>query len=177
MDESHNSIPRFNSSSQVIFPLVYNSTHIVFTRIVLVFVLILDSGKVTIIVRMGAEKLRENLPKLIRGMLLLSIHFFDAMHNPLHFQTYTTPTHTILSTFLQFHHTTHQYTLSSPKILPNMLCHTPSSTKIFSHILVNLVNLPSITSTFTAVQREGRTVLWISDPVHGNTIKTDTGTQ
>jgi 3-deoxy-7-phosphoheptulonate synthase len=26
-----------------------------------------------------------------------------------------------------------------------------------------------------AVQREGRTVLWISDPVHGNTIKTDTG--
>lgn len=26
-----------------------------------------------------------------------------------------------------------------------------------------------------AVQREGRTVLWCSDPVHGNTIKTDTG--
>lgn len=26
-----------------------------------------------------------------------------------------------------------------------------------------------------AVQREGRTVLWVSDPVHGNTIKTDSG--
>jgi 3-deoxy-7-phosphoheptulonate synthase len=26
-----------------------------------------------------------------------------------------------------------------------------------------------------AVQREGRTVLWMSDPVHGNTIKTDNG--
>eukprot|EP01039_Chlorochromonas_danica_P010800 gene10800-12003_t len=26
-----------------------------------------------------------------------------------------------------------------------------------------------------AVQREGRTVLWVSDPVHGNTIKTSTG--
>lgn len=49
-------------------------------------------GKVTIIVRMGAEKLRQNLPKLIR-----------------------------------------------------------------------------------AVQREGRTVLWCSDPVHGNTIKTESG--
>ena len=49
-------------------------------------------GRVTIIVRMGAEKLRENLPGLIR-----------------------------------------------------------------------------------AVQREGRTVLWCSDPVHGNTIKTDNG--
>ena len=49
-------------------------------------------GKVTIVVRMGAEKLREKLPTLIR-----------------------------------------------------------------------------------AVQREGRTVLWISDPVHGNTIKTETG--
>ena len=49
-------------------------------------------GRVTIIVRMGAEKLRSNLPKLIR-----------------------------------------------------------------------------------AVQREGRAVLWCSDPVHGNTIKTDNG--
>ena len=26
-----------------------------------------------------------------------------------------------------------------------------------------------------AVQREGKNVLWISDPVHGNTIKTDSG--
>jgi len=26
-----------------------------------------------------------------------------------------------------------------------------------------------------AVQREGRTVLWCSDPVHGNTVKTDSG--
>jgi 3-deoxy-D-arabino-heptulosonate 7-phosphate (DAHP) synthase class II len=26
-----------------------------------------------------------------------------------------------------------------------------------------------------AVQREGRTVLWVSDPVHGNTIRTSTG--
>jgi 3-deoxy-7-phosphoheptulonate synthase len=49
-------------------------------------------GRVTIIVRMGAEKLRTNLPKLIR-----------------------------------------------------------------------------------AVQREGRTVLWISDPVHGNTVKSSNG--
>lgn len=49
-------------------------------------------GRVTIIVRMGAEKLRANLPKLIR-----------------------------------------------------------------------------------AVQREGRTVLWISDPVHGNTVKSSNG--
>jgi len=33
-------------------------------------------------------------------------------------------------------------------------------------------NLPKL---IRAVQREGRTVLWCSDPVHGNTIKTDTG--
>ena len=26
-----------------------------------------------------------------------------------------------------------------------------------------------------AVQREGKTVLWVSDPVHGNTVKTDSG--
>ncbi len=26
-----------------------------------------------------------------------------------------------------------------------------------------------------AVQREGRTVLWVSDPLHGNTIKTESG--
>ena len=31
-------------------------------------------GKVTIIVRMGAEKLRENLPKLIRGILPFRTH-------------------------------------------------------------------------------------------------------
>lgn len=33
-------------------------------------------------------------------------------------------------------------------------------------------NLPTL---IRAVQREGRTVLWISDPVHGNTIKTQNG--
>jgi len=33
-------------------------------------------------------------------------------------------------------------------------------------------NLPGL---IRAVQREGRTVLWCSDPVHGNTIKTDNG--
>jgi 3-deoxy-7-phosphoheptulonate synthase len=33
-------------------------------------------------------------------------------------------------------------------------------------------NLPKL---IRAVQREGRTVLWCSDPVHGNTIKTDNG--
>ena len=33
-------------------------------------------------------------------------------------------------------------------------------------------NLPNL---IRAVQREGRTVLWCSDPVHGNTIKTDNG--
>lgn len=26
-----------------------------------------------------------------------------------------------------------------------------------------------------AVQKEGRFVVWVSDPVHGNTIKTETG--
>ena len=33
-------------------------------------------------------------------------------------------------------------------------------------------NLPKL---IRAVQREGRTVLWCSDPVHGNTMKTDNG--
>jgi len=33
-------------------------------------------------------------------------------------------------------------------------------------------NLPGL---IRAVQREGRTVVWCSDPVHGNTIKTDNG--
>jgi len=33
-------------------------------------------------------------------------------------------------------------------------------------------NLPKL---IRAVQREGRIVLWCSDPVHGNTIKTDSG--
>lgn len=33
-------------------------------------------------------------------------------------------------------------------------------------------NLPKL---IRAVQREGRSVLWCSDPVHGNTIKTDSG--
>ena len=33
-------------------------------------------------------------------------------------------------------------------------------------------NLPGL---IRAVQREGKSVLWISDPVHGNTYKTDNG--
>jgi 3-deoxy-7-phosphoheptulonate synthase len=33
-------------------------------------------------------------------------------------------------------------------------------------------NLPAL---IRAVQREGKSVLWISDPVHGNTYKTDSG--
>jgi 3-deoxy-7-phosphoheptulonate synthase len=33
-------------------------------------------------------------------------------------------------------------------------------------------NLPGL---IRAVQREGKSVLWISDPVHGNTYKTDSG--
>jgi 3-deoxy-7-phosphoheptulonate synthase len=61
-------------------------------RTLLVLTVMLSTGRVVIIVRMGAEKLREKLPTLIR-----------------------------------------------------------------------------------AVQREGRTVLWMSDPVHGNTVKTETG--